>query len=377
MPTDKPMTSRLLSALDVRIRKTRDPIENACLRAERAALLARQGQLDAARAELSLLRTQFDSRPHAIVSAWASLAEGLVAYFENLSSSARDKFMRALALSTAFKAVHVRVLSAAWLAHIDYVEQRFDEMVHHLAIAQSEHLSRFNDAHSRASLVTAQAYHWAERLDLALPWYARTRLYATEDGDEATLSALMHNMAWLRAASAKRIAIAGGQSSGNLQQVLLGAESTGNFDQRIGASSLLSLVPILRAHVLVLLDQHAEALTLFDEHLHSALNEGLARIQCAVLAEIAWCRIHAGDKNQAMNEALAVETHMASCDQPDERAAAHGRLAQFYGLCGDSASAERHRSQAEAYWKAHSANQNRLIALLATIETIETEPPQA
>lgn len=367
------MTSRLLSALDARISKARDPIENACLRAERATLLAREGQLDAARADLSSLRTRFGSRPHAIVSAWVSLAEGVVEYFEDLSSSARDKLMRALALSTACQVTHVRTLSAAWLAHIDYVDQRFEQMTYHLTIVRNEDCSSFNDVHSRASLVTAQAYHWAERTDLARPWYARARRLATEVGDEATLSALMHNMAWLHATSARRIAVGGGQNPGNLQRILLGAESTGNFDHHVGSTSLASLVPILRAHALVLLEQHTEALALFDEHLESALNEGLARSQCAVLAEVAWCRMHAGDKNQAMAEALATEAHIGACHLPDERAAAHGRLAQLYALSGDPMSAERHRLCAEADWSAHSANQNHLVALLDAIETHEAD----
>ncbi len=370
------MTSRLLNALDARIRKTRNPVESACLRAERAALLARQGQLDAARAQLSALRTQFDTRPHAIVSAWASLAEGLVAYFENLSSSARDKFMRALALSTAFNAAHIRALSAAWLAHLDYVDQRFDAMILNLSVARTEHVASSNDARSRASLVTAQAYHWADRIDLALPWYARARRYASEDGDEATLSALMHNMAWLRAVSARRIAVSDGQRPDSIEQILLGAESTGNFDQRIGATSLSSLVPILRAHVLALLDEHVEALVLFDEHFEVALEEGLARVQCAVLAEIAWCRMHAGDKDRAMSEALTAEVQIGLCDQPDERAAAHGRLAQLYAFAGEQAAAELHRSQAEADWSTHSNNQNRVVAMLAAIEGAQADPSQ-
>lgn len=370
------MTSRLLSALDARIRKTRNPVESACLRAERATLLARQGQLDAARAELGALRTQFDTRPHAVVSAWASLAEGLVAYFENLSSSARDKFMRALALSTAFNAAHIRALSAAWLAHIDYADQRFDSMILNLTVARADHGTSSNDAISRASLVTAQAYHWADRLDLALPWYARARHYATEDGDESTLSALIHNMAWLRTVSARRIAISGGQPPASAQQLLLGAESTENFDQRIGATSLSSLVPILRAHVLALLDEHVEALMLFDQHLETALGEGLGHIQCAVLAEVAWCRMRVGDKNRAMSEALTAEAQIASCDQPDERAAAHGRLAQLYELAGDHTEASRHRLQAEAEWSTHSANQDRVVEMLAAIEASPVDPSQ-
>ncbi|HMN74719.1 MAG TPA: hypothetical protein PKC97_01545 [Burkholderiaceae bacterium] len=371
------MTSRLLSALDARIRKTRNPVESACLRAERATLLARQGQLDAARAELGALRTQFDPRPHAVVSAWASLAEGLVAYFENLSSSARDKLMRALALSTAFNATHIRALSAAWLAHVDYADQRFDAMILNLTVVRAAQGTSFNDAICRASLVTAQAYHWADRLDLALPWYARARHYAIEDGDESTLSALIHNMAWLRTVSARRVAMSGGQPPASAQQLLLGAESTENFDQRIGATSLSSLVPILRAHVLALLDEHAEALTLFDEHLEAAFGEGLGRIQCAVLAEVAWCRMRVGDRDRALSEALTSETQIGLCDQPDERAAAHGRLAQLYELAGEVTAASRHRLQAEAEWRTHSANQVRLVEMLAAIETTPAHPSQA
>lgn len=371
------MASRLLSALDARIQKARDPVENACLRAERAALLARQGQIDAARKELETLRARFDSRPRAVVSAWASLAEGLVAYFEDLGMPARDKFERALALSTACQASHVRALSAAWLAQFDHVELRLDAMIRHLAIARCADSSGFNDAQSRASLVTAVAYHWADRMDLAQPWYTRARRLAADVGDEATVSALMHNMAWLRTANAQRIAVSGGPSPGDLQQVLLGAESTGSFDQRIGTESLSSLVPILRAHVLVLLDRHAEALALFDAHLDSAMKQGLARVRCAVLSEAAWCRMHAGDKRQAMAEALAVETHIGTCHAPEERAAAHGRLAQLYALGGDPDAAARHRERAEAEWIAHSANQNRLLALLGTLETGEAGPPRS
>jgi hypothetical protein len=77
------MTSLLRSALDARIAKTRDPLQNTCQRAERAALLARQGLLDEARAELASIHGRYDGRPNAVVSAWTSLAEGLVIYFEN------------------------------------------------------------------------------------------------------------------------------------------------------------------------------------------------------------------------------------------------------------------------------------------------------
>lgn len=361
------MTSRLLGALDARIAKSRDPIEGACLRAERAALFARQGRLEAARTELDALRAGFDSRPHALLGAWLNVAEGLIEYFGHLDPAARAKFARALALSSAFDAAHVQALSAAWLAHMDYVLQRFEPMVRSLAIARREHVAEFNDARSRASLVTAQAYHWADRLDLALPWYARARRYAAEDGDEPTLSALMHNMAWLNAVNARRDAVCG-QGGGKLQQLLLGVDSTGNFDRRIGSKALASLVPVLRAHVLSLLERPDQALHLFDAHFASALDEGLARSRCATLAEIAWCRIQAGDAQRALAEAADAETQIDACELSEDRGAGHGRLAQIYAHVGATQRAAEHRARADAAWRAHAANQARVVTLLAAIE---------
>lgn len=361
------MTSRLLSALDARIAKAHDPVEGACLRAERAALFARQGRIETARAELAALRAGFERHPHALLSAWASLAEGLVEYFEHLDPGARGKIARALALSSAFNAAHVQALSAAWLAHMDYAQQRFEPMVQHLAIARTEHDSEFNDARSRASLVTAEAYHWADRFDLALPWYAMTRRYASEDGDDLTLGALMHNMAWLHAVNARRAAVSG-HSPPNLQQLLLGVDSSGSFDRRTGTTAVASLVPMLRAHVLALLGRHTEALALFDAKLASALDEGLARSRCAVLAEIAWCRANAGDTQRALAEARDAEAHVGACELPEDRAAAHGRLAQLYALTGAHDKAAQHRARADAEWATHAANQARVVALLAAIE---------
>lgn len=203
------MSSRLLGALDARIKEVRDPVENACLRAEKASLLARQGHLDAARAELRDLRARFDSRPHAAVSAWASLADGLVAYFEDLNASARDKFMRALALSQSYQSPTIEAVSAAWLAQADLSNMDFQSMIRHLAKALDTAPVTLHSARSRASLVAAEAYHWAERIDLALPWYSLARQHAAAEGDEASLSALMHNMAWLRTAEARRRSVFG------------------------------------------------------------------------------------------------------------------------------------------------------------------------
>lgn len=358
------MSSRLLKAIDKRIAKTRDPIENACLRAERAALLARQGLLDEARAELRRIHAQFDSRPNARVSAWTSLAEGLVAFFESLTTSARDKAMRALVLGTAARDLRIRALSAAWLAHFDYLEQRFEPMLRHLSIAVVEAPNDASSVHARASLVVAEAYHWSERLDLAQPWYSRARVVATQDGDETIVSALMHNMAWLRAVHARRLDVSGEADRAEVRTALLGAESIESFDKRVGTGSLHSLVPILRAHVLALLERYAEAVALFEQHFAKALSEGLGQTQCSLHAELAWCQLMSGNREAALTSVAEALAHLLTCTQPDERAATHGRLRQIFLAIGDSARAEEHRALATSEWQAHSQRQSVLLAAL-------------
>lgn len=358
------MTSRLLSALDARIRKTRNPVESACLRAERATLLARQGQLDAARAELGALRTQFDPRPHAVVSAWASLAEGLVAYFENLSSSARDKLMRALALSEAVRAPSIQSVSAAWLAQMDFSCFDFGPMVRHVTEALETAPETLHSARSRASLVVAEAYHWCERLDLALPWYSLARQHATAEGDEATLSALMHNMAWLRIAEARRRSVFGAADVDEARYARLGAESVGTFDKLVGTNSLNALVPLLRSQALMLNDEFETALELLAAHTEKARNEGLDRMACVLLADTAWCRLRTGDLVRARFEAdlalecVTTETHV------DDLAMTHSRLAQIHESLGDVNLAKHHDSAAKAAWQLHMDRQVQLAELL-------------
>src|SRR2546426_568791 len=91
--------SRLLRRLDAAIAAATTPIDSACLRAERAGVLARQGQFERARRELVELHRRFDERPQAAVSAWIALAEALLDFYGDLDLMAvHDRMRRAHAL---------------------------------------------------------------------------------------------------------------------------------------------------------------------------------------------------------------------------------------------------------------------------------------
>lgn len=359
------MSSRLLSRLDAEIAAAKHPLKADCLRAERAGFLARQGHLDEARQVLSSLHMQYAAHPHAVMSAWLSLGEGLLSHFSDLAPAAHDRMRRAYALSGAARDMKLHALAAAWLAHMDYTQYDFEAMVRHVGEALRLSAPTDHGTRSRASLVIAQAYHFGGRFDLAQPWYAQVRQHGNADGDEATLSALMHNMAWLHANHARQQVLTRAPGEAAVApQVLMGAESTGNFDVLVGTASLDALVPILRAQILSLQGRPADALVLYEQHMSHAMVQGLARMQASLRADMACCRLQLGEPRRAMQDATAASQVVDQESDLDDRAAAHSRLARVFAELGEAEKAERHARRAAQDWTAHERDQTAVVTAL-------------
>ncbi len=359
--------SRLLARLDADIRKTSDPIDSACLRAERAGQLARLGEFDKAHQEMAALHAIFDRRPSAAVSAWMCLAEGCIAYFSSLSDSARDKMQRAHAISTAAHLTRIRALSAAWLAHMDSAQFDLEATVRHvreaLELADADNLA----AISRACLVVGVAYHFAGRLDLAQPWFVRSRECAHAEGDEATLSALVYNIAAYRGNHAIQNSLFGGDAVEHARQAIAGADSSDNIGHWVGITSLNALVPMLRAVIHSVQGEYDKALALYEAHWLDAKRQGMGRMAANFLADMAWCRWQRGDFNAAMRDAASASGNIDPGMHADDRAVAHARLAQVYRAAGEVDTALQHEGKARESWSIHKRLQARTIELLADL----------
>ena len=363
------MASRLLARLDAAIAKTRDPVGNACLRAERAGVLARLGRLDEARRTIEALHARFTLRPQPAVSAWLALAEGLCDHFGDLAPSARDRMRRAYALSGAAELAPLHALAAAWLAHMEYGRNDVVPMAAHLAEALRLAAPDHHAARARACLVAALGYHWAGRLDRAQPWFDRARQHALADGDDATLSALMYDratglVAAVRAATAFGDAPAVAGVDDALREALLCVQSCAAYEAAIGGASLAYLVPLLHAQLLTAAGEAQPALDLFDRWLAPATAGGMRRMKRLLLADIAWCRWRLGDADAAragLEAALAEQD--PACDV-DDRAFADARLAQLAQALGDTTLAATLREHAQRDVAVHRAEQARLAALL-------------
>lgn len=359
--------SRLLRELDLRITSAKSQVDQDCLLAERACYLARRGFLTDADNTVRILRARYAHAPLDIVLARINLAEGLIHHFRDMSDQAREKFLRAHALSEVSENGPLIALSAAWLAHLDYLQGDVVAMTKHLDRALQHATPENHSAMSRATLVVADAYHLAARLDLALRWYAASRVHAAAEGDDATLSAYMHNMAWLRAANLRQNQFCSRPQSPDGAYALMSANSVFNFDQHLGEVSLQSLVPILRAQILSLTGQFVEALDLYEEHLSHALQEGLQRMHSNLLADKAWCKLQVGDKEGALADAAVAKSLITPNTHCDDTASTHSRLSHLYAEVGDAVSAKEHSESAAKAWQFHSALQESIVQHLATL----------
>jgi len=362
--------SRALLRLDAAIAVARSPGEAACLKAERAGLLARQGRFDDARQALNEVRAEHEHTPNPALAAWLCLAEGMLEHNRDMSAEGRDRIRRAYALSVAARVRPLIAISAAWLAHTDYVYGDLPNVARHVAESLQEAAPDHHAARARASLVAAQSYHWGGRLDLAQPWYERARTHALAEGDDATVSALINNRAWIGGCQARMASIFGpGQVAsdpGTVSMALLGAESGGHFDSYVAGAAMRSMSRVMRAMLLLAQGKHADALAVFEMHLPDAMKDGFGHMNAVLYADIAWCKCNLNRPDDALADARLAESSFGPDLEEEDRAAAHGRLAQVFEALKHESEAKAHAELAATNLKVLREHQVRIVDLLDT-----------
>lgn len=338
---------RLLSTLDDAIRRARIPREVPFLRAERALLYARLGECDSARREVVALRALPAVQSSPVLNAWLWLAEGLADYYENLGHRARDRVHRALALAVSLRSLPAQALASAWLAHMEFRAHDHAATAAHVATALRLAASDHHAARVRACLVTAGAYHYAGREDLAQPWYQQARTHATQEGDGTALSSIMYNMAALRVMEVRLTERFGTADALKAKRAKLGTESSQLLDESVRTRALSHYQPMQRALILVAHHDYGAALALYDEHLASALVEGLTCSECLFEADRARCLLELGRGDEALVAARQADTAFMSATEPEEQAIAHDELADVFARLGLPDVAQRHREAAQ------------------------------
>ncbi len=285
------------------------------------------------------------------VSILLNIADGLCNYFDNMDPGSRDRFLRAYSLAAAAGQYDLQSRAASWIALLAYAAYNFEEMTKFIAEGISLNSSSDSSTKSRLCMILALTAHLANRFDVASPWYERSRQYAADLEDEATLSALMHNMASIWAANRRNEVIGGIRTSDKSRIALLGAMSTLNFDERVGALSLNTLTPLIQAQLYSLEGNYAHALEIYSTNLDTLRLRSVSGWQSWLHADRAWCQLKMGYLNEGREQLTRAQESLRQDQHVDDRAATYQRLAECHSLLGDNDASTSYGAKARTCWR--------------------------
>lgn len=358
------MQSRLLSTLDLEASTTNDPVKWAKAVCRSASHRARQGMTSEALDAIARVRSQFERDFNPLIGVWLMLAEGIMHFVVDRRAEAHDRTLRAYTIAGAANHLDAKPSCAAWMAHLTFNSLRFEEMVRYLAEALATANADDHQALGRASLVLADALHFSGDFLNAKPWYERTRLHATAEGDDATLSAMLHNVAAFRVANIRMGDAAGEVSAAEAKRATMEANSALGFDVRIGAASFAMLVPLLQGQLLTVEGRYGDAETVLIGIDQGKLER---RSLPLLLIDLGWCQVAQGRIDEGAQLAARGETLVTSNADIDEVAYMYARLAQIAVRQGNQTLAQSRREKSSVALGQHRIVQTRLNDLLLAV----------
>lgn len=319
-----------------------------CLNADLACFKIRIGLYSDAREIIAHLKEANLPNPSYELSVRLHLAEGLFEYYGNFGGSSTDSVQRAYALSAAYRDVDLQSICAAWLAQWSYsvldIPDMTSKLLESLDLARPDNFQ----ALSRSCLVAAQAFHLAGDAHEAQSWYSLARRYALQDSDEATSSAVMHNMAWLRMLSLRTAVLRDRCEVPDDDLSIATVESMEQFDYLHDDQSWASLKPILKAQALSLTGQFDSALESYKTIFEHGVDP--KRIEPNVYADIAHCNARIGKLAAAESNIFKAISLLTASTQIDDLAATYSMASKTYKLVGDFSLSEYYDDLAASAW---------------------------
>lgn len=361
------MYSKLLRDLDEQIRNSADRVEWARIVCRKASYFARQGETSQALQAIDRVRSEFAGRIEPEVACWLMLAEGILHYFELRPDDAYDRFRGAYGLAKTFDASRALPACAAWMAHIELDSCSYDSMIKFLEEAFANASPDDHPTLGRASLILADALHFAGQFQKARPWYEKTRLHATSEEDRSMLSALFHNVAAFRIANVRLADACGEGNPTEANRASMELYSAHNYDVGVGVTSFQHSIPLLQAQMLSVEGRHYEALVILTS---TDLSRLQARFHTIVEINKAWCSLSLGLRPQAIAFAKSAVERMTDDIEPDDLAYVLSRLVQIERIVGETileSCAERAALAVAQHRQAQSSLEKKLDQLLVTL----------
>lgn len=313
------MVSPLESRLTARIAEATDESLRGIYLAELACYYARVGDFDRAESHRVELRSVFGDGRDLRVSVLIMTLEALLLYFRELSPAARDRLLRARLLCAAGKEHRLLALTSAWLAHIDFNLDRFDEMSESIALGIESLDADDGAAECRLALVLGDAFMYCERETAAKHWYDRAHVSATRLGDQAAIGAMTYNRAALRVANLRMAKIVEPNQAIDFALARAELKSATNYQAVAGLRSLDHLLRAAQVGVLMLEGDFSRASVQIQQVLDSGEVPSHSGAFHTLRADRLTCFLKLGDLRSARECAVALTGSALKSLSPDDR----------------------------------------------------------
>lgn len=286
--------SELLQRLLHELSLLTDPAARAQLIAKIAAVHARFGRFDEARFAISAIKEQFGKGESGRVTVWKMIAEGLVFHYEDLSPAALERIGGALVLGRAMQYPTVIALASAWKAHIEFERSDFGSMAKSLGIALQFVGPADHDAHTRISMVLANAFMiCGDRLQMQA-WFMRGREHAVKNRDRASVEALQYNKAAFATAWARVSACDAPIDAQELGLLRGEVNSARNLQELAGIGALPGHIHLIDARLLMLEGRYDLAVDALNQVRNTEPFAGHNFHQSYIDLELEFCAVRLG-----------------------------------------------------------------------------------
>lgn len=362
------MTSPLVQRLLECVQQAQDPAVKACYMAELACYWARIGEFDKAEELRSELRQGFGDGRNIRVSILIMCLEALLAYFRELSPSARDRMSRAALLSMAAQDPSLISLTSAWMAHIDFNLNKFDSMASAIKSCLSKMSSNDESVDCRISLVLGDAFLFSGLISSSNMWYQRARAAAAKIGDQAAIGALTYNRAALHVAAARLKHITDPLPSSDITLVQVEVQSAINYQAIAQLRSLDHLLQSAHVGAMILLSQWTEALPVIAKVLESSEIPENAAQRTLLEVDLALSLASLGNTSRAVQIVTSLQDSVIDTFSADDRALIWHSVLRTSEVCGFSNELSYYKSKIDFALREHNEIIQNLRTLLRPFE---------
>lgn len=330
----KPLLTRIEEELAI----CSDPYRRAELMGEKGCYLARVGDFGAARTVVGVLRLTFRDGDFPPPLAWAMLIEGLIYYFENLSTFAFDRVRRSYECGRALGMRMLRDLAAAWWAHLQFERSSFVETADLLRRIDLADPACPNPARIRSSMVLADALLFAGQRESAKRWFTRAHQYAIDSGDQAAVGALMYNRAVFSLAlmRAETALLATPVDAKRLNFAAMELSSARSFENAIRVHALEHLVDVWQVRVHVLRGEFARAVEHIRRLVHMIDQLEERPNKSHIVGDLMLCELKLGNVDEATKIAAGLLGGRGVGLDVDDRLVLASQLVEVFTVTGDT-----------------------------------------